>query len=785
MAVSHARGARVKRIEDPRLITGAGAFVDDITLPDMRFVAVVRSPHAHAAIRRITRSGGPAQVVTANDLGAPILLPGGNDGGPAARHPALALDRVLYLGQPVALVVADNPYLAADAAERVEVDYAPLPALTDPEAALRPDAPILHETLGTNIAYRKRWRKGAPARVFAAAEATVTQRIRQQRMAAVPLEGRAVLAAPATDGRKELTVWSSTQMPHGLRDELAGLLPSGQRLRVIAPDVGGGFGAKINVYPEEVLLPLLALRLGRPMKWVETRRENLLAMSHGRDQHADIQIAAAGDGRLRGLRLRIIADVGAFLLLTTAEVPTLTLQMVQGPYAVGDVDVELLEVYTNKMPTGAYRGAGRPEATFYLERAMDLLANELNLDPAEVRRRNFIAPNQFPYTAVSGVVYDSGNYGAALDHALEAGKYGQWRDVQSRGRATGRYLGIGVSSYVETCTFGADECTVRLNPEGKATVLTGTSPHGQGGGTGFAQIVADALGIAVRDVTVMHGDTAMIPRGEGTAGSRTMVVGGSAVLKAAQALRQKILRRAATQLEARIDDLVLADGRVFVQGVPGRGMTLGDLVARHRGRTALEGRGRFAIHGATFPFGTHLAVVEVDPETGAVEILQHLSVDDCGVVVNPLLVEGQIHGGVAQAIGQALFEEVIYDPTGQLLTATLAEYTLPRGAGVPKMVTLRTETPSPRNPLGAKGVGEAGTIGAMPAVANAVLDALAPFGVRHLDMPLTAPKVWAVIHSADREGRSRSGSVSSRAVLAGPGQISDLRRNPKRSGERS
>ncbi len=749
MAISGYRGARVRRIEDPRLITGAGRFGEDITFPHLGYVGVVRSPLAHGVIQRITSAAGPFELVTASSLGRPIHLPGDMEGGAVARHPALPIDRVHYVGQPVALVVADDPYLAADAVEHVTVDYDALPPVVDPEAALQPGALLLHEHLGTNLAYRRRWRKGAPGRAFASAEITIARRMRQQRMAAVPLEGRVVVAAPAATEREAVTVWSSTQIPHGLRDELAAVLPTaGGGLRVVAPDVGGGFGAKINVYPEDVLLPLLALRLGRPVKWVETRRENLLAMSHGRDQLAEIQIAATREGRLLGLRVRLIADVGAFLLLTTAEIPTLTLEMVQGPYAVRDVDVELVEVYTNKVPTGAYRGAGRPEATFYLERAMDLLAAELHLDPAEVRQRNFIAPDQFPYPAASGASYDSGNYGAALARALEVGEYAFWRGAQARGRSEGRYLGIGLSSYVETCTFGADECTVRLDGAGKVTVLTGTSPHGQGGGTGLAQIVADALGVGVRDITVLHGDTELIPDGEGTAGSRTMVVGGSAVLKAAHVLRQKILRRAAVQLEARIDDLVLADGRVFVKGVPGRGLRLGELASRQRGRGGLEGRGRFAIRGGTFPFGTHLSVVEVDPETGAVRILHHLSVDDCGVVVNPLLVEGQIHGGVAQAIGQVLLEEIYYDAAGQLLTATLSEYALPRASVVPRMVTERTETPSPRNPLGAKGVGEAGTIGAMPAVANAVIDALAPFGVRHLDLPLTAPKLLAAIRSA-------------------------------------
>lgn len=748
MAISGFRGARVKRIEDPRLLTGQGTFVDDVAVHGAWHAVVVRSPHAHARIRAITGRGG--EVVTARDLGAPVFLPGEFAGSLMAAHPVLAADRVCYVGQPVALVVAGTRSEAVDLAAEVEVDYEPLPPVVDPEAALRPGALVLHPDLGTNIAYQERWRRGAVTKVFQTADVTVSQRIRHQRLAAISLEGRAVLAVPPQEAERTLTVWSSTQMPHALRDELVARLPdAGRQVRVVAPDVGGGFGAKINIYPEEILIPLVALRLGRPVKWIEDRREHLLATSHGRSQWADVRIAASRAGRILALQLRVIADVGAYLLSTTAEVPTLTLEMATGPYDISHVDVELLEVYTSKAPTGAYRGAGRPEATFYLERALDILAADLRLDPVEIRRRNFISRDRFPYHAASGAVYDSGSYAAALDRAVQESGYTEWRQRQASARGAGRLIGIGVSSYVEQCAFGADASRVELDDQGKVTAYTGTSPHGQGGATGFAQIIADALGVGVQQVTVVHGDTALIPEGEGTAGSRTMVVGGSAIHRAAVALRRKVLERAARRLEAHIEDLVLSGGRVFVAGVPAHGVALGDLVGS-RGRHVLSANGQFTIRGSTFPFGTHVTVVEVDPESGEVQILQHVAVDDCGVVVNPLLVEGQIHGGVAQAIGQALYEEVRHDDTGQVPTGSLLDYAVPRASHMPWVVTARTETPSPRNPLGVKGVGEAGTIGATPAVVNAVLDALAPFGVRHLDMPLTPVKVWRAIQRSPK-----------------------------------
>lgn len=742
---------------------GRGAFIDDLTFPGLRYVTVIRSPHAHAMIRGISASAAAAasvEVISAHDLGEPVFLPGLVSKGSAALHPVLAADRVCYVGQPVAVVLADTPYHAADAAEQVEVDYDPRPAVIDPEDALREGAPRVHPHLPSNLAKRVTWRRGASVREAARAAVTIEQRIRHQRLAAVPLEGRGVIAVPPAGADRTLTVWSSTQSAHGLRDELQKLARADDTgVRVIAPDVGGGFGAKGSIYCEEILLPMLALKLGRPLKWVETRRENLLTMSHGRGQFADVRVTATRDGRMLALRLGIVADLGAYALSFTAEIPPLTVDMAQGPYDIANVEVDLQEAYTNKVPTGPYRGAGRPEAAFYLERAADMLAAELGLDPADVRRRNFIAPERFPFRAISGISYDSGEYARALDRALDASDYAGWRMRQTQGRAEGRYVGIGLSSYVETCTYGEDRSRLQVDAQGKVTAFTGTSPHGQGGATGFAQIIADVLGLHPHAITVLHGDTALIPSGDGTAGSRTLVVGGSSLFRAAQSLKKKILERAAQHLEARVDDLVLVGGRVHVVGAPGRSVTLGALAARARGKT-LSANGRYVVKESTFPFGTHVTVVEIDPDTGEVQLLQHTAVDDCGVVINPLLVEGQVHGGVAQAVGQALYEDAAYDPSGQPLAATLMEYAVPRATTLPAIVTLRTETPSPHNPLGAKGVGEAGTVGATPAVANAVIDALGAFGVRHLDMPLTPRRVWVAIQSAEEEhprgGRERA-----------------------------
>lgn len=752
-------GRRLRRVEDPKLLQGRGAFVEDVALDATLHVALVRSPHAHARVvavdtRSAAKVAGVVEVLTGEDLDLPGVPAEGLRGARLAPHPVLARDVVRYVGEPVAAVVAATRAQAEDAAALVEVHYDPLAAVTDPHVALQ-DRVLVHPDLHSNVAYRRQVRAGDPEAAFARAHRVVRATIRQQRVAAVPMEPRGVLGW--WDGaRGMLTVWSSTQVPHDLRDALAEVLGlSGNQIRVVAPDVGGGFGAKLNIYPEEVLVAHLSRALRRPVKWVETRRENLVATAQGRSQVGEFELACDARGRVLALRARLVADIGAYTLSTTVDVPALTVRVLTGPYAVEHVQAEVVEVYTHKTPTGAYRGAGRPEATFYLERLMDLVAAELDLDPAVVRRRNLLPKSVFPYKAPTGARYDSGDYRRALRVLLDRAGYRELRRQQAQERLRGRYLGIGLSCYVEVCTFGWETARVRVGPDGSVVVFTGTSPHGQGGATGFAQIVADRLGIPPDRVHVISGDTLAIPSGMGTAGSRTLVVGGSAVLRAAEKVRRKMLRVAAHLLEASPRDVELRDGKVAVRGSD-RAVTVEEVAeaAYQANRLpsglspGLDEEGSFVVEQATAPFGAHLCVVEVDPETGQVRVLRYVSVDDCGVVVNPLLVEGQIQGGIVQAMGQALLEEVVYEPSGQPLTASLADYPLPRAVHAPAVEMHRTVTPSPTNPLGAKGVGEAGTIGATPAFANAVVDALRPFGVLHLDTPLLPERIWRAVREA-------------------------------------
>jgi len=756
-------GRRLRRVEDPKLLQGRGAFLEDLTPEGALHVAVVRSPHAHARITavdtsRALRAPGVVAVLCGADLDLPAVPAEGLRGSRLAPHPVLARGVVRYVGEPVAAVVAATRAQAEDAAALVEVGYEPLEPVTDPQQALE-DRVLVHPELGTNVAYRRKVRAGDPDAAFAQAHRVVRATIRQQRVAPVPMEPRGVLAS--WDGaRGLLTVWSSTQVPHDLRDALADALGlAANRIRVVAPDVGGGFGAKLNTYPEEVLVAYLSRRLHRPVRWVESRRENLVATAQGRSQAGQFEVACDPRGRILAIRARLVADIGAYTLSTTVDVPALTVRVLTGPYAVESVEAEVLEVYTHKTPTGAYRGAGRPEATFYLERLVDLVASELGLDPAAVRRRNLLPKSAFPYRSPTGAHYDSGDYRKALRVLLDRADYAGLRRWQAEERARGRYLGIGLSCYVEVCTFGWENARVRVSGDGSAVVFTGTSPHGQGGATGFAQIVADQLGIPPDRVEVVHGDTLAVPSGMGTAGSRTLVVGGSAVLRAAEKVRRKMQRLAAHLLEASPGDLELRDGKFVVRGSD-RAVTVEEVAAAayqagrlpHGMTPGLEEEGSFVVRQATAPFGAHLCVVEVDPETGEVRVLRYVSVDDCGVVVNPLLVEGQIQGGIVQAMGQALMEEVVYDPTGQPLTWSLLDYPVPRAAHAPAVEMHRTVTPSPTNPLGAKGVGEAGTIGATPAFVNAVLDALRPFGVLHLDTPLRPERIWRAIRESRGQG---------------------------------
>ncbi|HYM68950.1 MAG TPA: xanthine dehydrogenase family protein molybdopterin-binding subunit [bacterium] len=768
MAVSQYVGARVKRIEDPKLIRGQGSYVDDLALAGMLHAVFIRSPHGHARIAGVRLDAVRAHPGVIGAFAAADLreiqkaFPAATvDGMRMAPHLPLADREVNYMGQPVAVVVAESAYGARDAAELVEVAYDPLPAAVDLDRAAA-GAPFAHADLGTNVAYSTTLEHGDLDAAFRNAPVVVRQRMNNQRLAPVSMEGRGTVAMyDGSQGQGILTVWTSTQEAHAIRDGLSQVLGlEARRIRVITPDVGGGFGAKLSTYPEDAVVAELARRLGRPVKWIETRRENLLTTTHGRAQMFEVEVAAERDGRIRGLRGRVLGDLGAGCLYLTAVIPTLTPLMIQGPYEIPAIRCELLGLYTNTCPTGAYRGAGRPEASYYLERVMDLVADAAGVDPAEVRRRNFIAPSKFPYTTASGAQYDSGEYAKPLDEALRIVDYPRLRREQDAARRAGRLLGIGVASYVEICGFGPWELgTVRVNKDGTATVVTGTSPHGQGDATGFAQIVSDALSIPIDQITVVHGDTLLVQHGGGTSGSRSMALGGSAVHLAALDVRGQILAVAANMLEAAAADLVLQDAAVAVRGAPARTVTIAQVAqAAYDGRhvpdgqdPGLEATKRFKSEGTTFPFGTHVCVVEIDPETYAPRITRYVAVDDCGRVINPLLVDGQVHGGIVQGAAQALLEAVVYDENGQLLTSTLAEYGVPKAELIPRMERGVSVTPTPRNPLGAKGVGEAATIGSTPAVVNAVVDALSPLGVRHVDMPLTPERIAAAVRDASKK----------------------------------
>ena len=764
-------GSRVKRREDPRLITGNATYVDDIQLVRMLHMAVVRSEHASARIVNVDTSKAAALpgvrlILTAADINV-ATLPGApvSPEQKSPLHAVLQGDRVRFVGDPIVAVIADDRYIAKDAAELVEVEYAPLPAVTDLEQAVSEGSPLVHDDAPRNTAYAVPFGSGDVDAAFAAAAVVVKQKMYSQRLAGVSLETRAY-CADYKPGQDHLTLWSSTQIPHLLKPNIAGLLgmPESQ-VRVIAPEVGGGFGVKADVYPEEVLVSVASRKLGRPVKWVETRSEHLTVTVQGRGQVGEYEVAADANGKVLGMKVRILADLGAYCQLFTSIVPTLSGLMLPGPYAIGAVQAEILGVFTNKTPTGAYRGAGRPEATYYVERMMDLVAAELNLDPVEVRRRNFIAPDAFPYSTAAGLVYDTGDYDAPTRRCLEILGYENLRREQAQAREQGRHLGIGVATWVEVCGFapsaampgvgGWEYALVKVERTGKVLVYTGASPHGQGQETSFAQIVADQFGIDINDVRVIHGDTDMVSHGLGTFGSRATVVGGAAVLKASNEVRDKVRKLAAHMLDASEDDIVLENGSVHVAGSPDRGKAWAEVVNLAYAAVGLppdtdpglEAKCYFEPPNFTFPFGTHAALVEVDPDTGDVKILRYVAVDDCGTIINPLLVEGQVHGGVVQGIAQALTENMVHDENGQPLSGTLMDYAVPTAEMFPRFETANTVTTTPVNPLGAKGIGEAGTIAASPTIVSAVCDALRPFNVRHLDMPLTSEKVWQAINA--------------------------------------
>ncbi len=770
-------GTRIKRREDPRLITGQATYVDDLQLPGMLYMSVLRSMYAHAKLNSIDVSHaqtlpGVVAVFTGADLHGqtgPVPCVAEAPGMKQPHHPLLTEGKVRYVGESIAVVVANSRYIARDALDLIEVDCDPLDAVVDPERATEADSPLLYEEFGDNIAFRTEVPNPVVDQALKEADAVIKLRIVQQRLAPMAMEPR-VTVAQWDRGAKQLTVWSATQIPHLLRTQIAEALHLPENtVRVIAPEVGGGFGAKLNVYREELLVPYLAMKLGKPIKWTQGRREDFAATIHGRGQIQYIEAAAKKDGTVTAIKAKFFLDLGAYFQFFTPMIPSFTGMLMHGAYKVPAISFEQIAVFTNKMATDAYRGAGRPEAAFIAERVIDAVAAEFTLDPAEVRRKNFIPQDAFPYPTPAGLVYDSGNYHAAFDKALQMVDYAALRKEQGELRKQGRYLGIGLSSYIEICGIGPsallppklkvggwESCTVRVDPSGNVTVLTGISPHGQGQETSFAQMVADELGVGLDNIMVVHGDTAVMQYGIGTFGSRGMALGGTALLMSLEKIKAKARTIASHMMEAPPDSLDFADGKVFLKNDPSKSILFQQVVEAAYGFKAgvpniepgLEATSFYEPSNCLFPFGTHVAVVEVDPETGEISFRRYVAVDDCGNIINPMLVEGQIHGGIAQGVAQALYEEVVYDENGQLLSGSLMDYAVPKAAMVPWMELDNTVTPTPVNPLGVKGVGEAGTIGSTPAVVNAVLDALAPFGVKHIDMPLRPEKIWRAIQEA-------------------------------------
>ncbi|HVE79347.1 MAG TPA: molybdopterin cofactor-binding domain-containing protein [Gemmatimonadaceae bacterium] len=776
-------GASIRRREDPRMIAGKGLFTDDIKLPGMTYAAFVRSPHAHARItgidvsRAVSHPGVHAvytgrQLKEAGVNGIPPgwLLPDIKIGA----HYPLAVDRARHVGEAVAVVIADSPYVAKDAAEMVEVEYEPLRAHVEAVDALGAADDPVHDEAPDNRTFH--WEIGDAAATDAAlrgAKTVVRQRLVNSRLMAVAMEPRACVAN-YSGPTGEVTLWVTSQNPHVHRLIMGAFvlgIPE-HKFRVIAPDVGGGFGSKVFIYPEECACTWAAKQLGRPVKWTAERRESFMTDAQGRDHVTDVEMAFDGDGKITGLRVKTVANLGAYLSLFAPAVPTyLYGTLLSGVYTIPTIHCAVDAVFTNTTPVDAYRGAGRPEACYLLERVMDIAARELKVDPAELRRKNFIPAGSFPYQTPVALVYDSGNYEPALDRALDMLDYGHMRQEQERLRRDGRYLGIGFSCYIEACgiapsqvvgSLGAqaglyESGVVRVHPTGKITVLTGSHSHGQGHETTFAQVVASELGCAMEDVEIVHGDTGVIPFGMGSYGSRSAAVGGAALHMSLQKVKDKARRIAAHLLEASPDDVEFEGGRFHVRGSPSRAKGWGDItLAAYLAHNlpagmepGLEATSFFDPPNFTFPFGTHIAVVEVERDTGIVKLIRYVAVDDVGNVINPMIVDGMLHGGIAQGIAQALYEHARYDDQGQPLTASLLDYAVPKADQLPPFETDRTVTPSPVNPLGVKGAGEAGTIASTPAVANAVIDALAPFGVRHVDLPLTPARVWQAMQSAN------------------------------------
>jgi carbon-monoxide dehydrogenase large subunit len=780
-------GTPVQRLEDPRLITGKGRFTDNITRPGLAHMVVARSPFGHARITSIDTAAAAAMpgvlgVFTGQDMadagfgGIPCawVVPDSNTQTPA--HPPIAIDTVRYVGDAVAVVVAETEAQARDAAYAVDVDYETLDVVTDVQAATEDGAPQLHEEVESNLCFHWTVSGGDVEAAFATADVVVKDTIRNQRLVPVAMEPRAAVAEWDA-AMEEVTLWVTSQNPHIVRFLLS--LDTGipeHKIRVIAPDVGGGFGSKIPHYPEDSIAIFASQQLLRPVKWTETRSENFLATIHGRDHVEEVEMAAASDGTILGLRAKTWANLGAYLSTASTGIPTILHGlMLSGAYNIGAIHEDVYGVFTNTTPVDAYRGAGRPEATFIIERMMDLVARELSMDPVEIRRQNLIAPFTDGHEVATGLIYDTGNYEPALDQALQMFDYEDARKAQAAARAQGRLVGIGVVTYTEICGLGPSEVAgavgfggglwesaiVRFHPSGKVNLMVGVSPHGQGEGTTFAQIVADQLGVAVDDVEVVYGDTDQTPMGWGTYGSRTTPVASGAIMGAIDKLKDKGAKIAAHMLEAAVEDIEFQDGVFSVKGSREEGKTIQDVaLAANTAWDLPEGvdpgfeeSAFFNPSNFVYPFGTHIAQVEIDPETFEVDLQRYIAVDDCGPIINPMIVEGQIHGGIVQGAAQALWEGAHYDADGNLTTGSLMDYAIPKAEFLPKFELGKTETPTGVNPLGVKGVGETGTIASTPTVYNAVMDALAPLGVTKVDMPLTPERIWRAIGEA-QEGSS-------------------------------
>ena len=783
MSVTQMLGMKVHRREDPRLVAGGGRFVEDLIRPGTLTMAVVRSPHPHARITRLDTTQakampGVVSVLTAADFKP--LLSGTHPVAPAfvaEKHTVpdrfpIADQEVVFQGEPVAVVVAENRKLATDAATAVEVEYEPLPAVTDMFKALEPDSPKVHSGLVDNLAWDFTYAAEDTIKdAFAQADVIVKERVLQQRLAPTSIEPRGLMAeySPYDD---QMTLWAGTQNPHILRLYLAGALGLPEtRLRVISQDVGGAFGSKANPYPEDYLVCAAAKLLRRPVRWIESRSEALLGTTHGRGEIFDVEMAAKRDGSLLAMKVTQYLDAGAYVATLSAFQGCACL-LAGGAYKwPGGIAAHTIGVLTNRVPTDIYRGAGRPEATHLVERVLDKVAHEIGMDPVEVRRKNFIKPDEFPFANNFGLVYDSGNYDGTLDRALELVGYEQFRQQQAQARQQGRYLGVGVSTWIEICGVGpsaptagatggialVESAQVRMHATGSVQVYVGTHAHGQGHETTFAQIASDALGVPYENIEVRHGDTAEGPAfGYGTYGSRSLAVGGMAVHVSCKKIVEKAQQIAAHLLEASPSDVVFDQGRFHVRGNPGNAKTIGEVAFAAYGANlpagaehGLEAISYFDPPNFVWPFGAHICVVEVDTATGNVEIQKYIAVDDCGTVINPMIVEGQVHGGIAQGIGQALYEEMAYDDeTGQLMTGSLLDYLVPTANEIPEPILDRTVTPSPTNELGVKGIGEAGTIASSAAVINAVVDALTPFGITHVDMPASPDRLWKLIQDA-------------------------------------